>query len=340
MRKKRIDIRKKLAVMVLCLLSALPAVASDFVTDDSLRFYHDVEQSAAYLTYQALDSANASAYSGELLVPSMVCTPQGEVLPVLGVTAVACVCCRDLKEVTLSTGIESIGYAAFSDCPSLTEVSLPTSLTTLSDLSFYRDVQLQSIDVPQGVSRVGAGAFSFCYTLADVTLSDGIASIAPHAFYLCSSLTQLVLPSTLRQLGQYAFAYCSSLQRIEVHTPPLAITDDVFEGLDCSQCQLIVPVNQVDAYQAAPVWQEFQIVAGDWEGIDDVMADDAELLQVYPQGDVLHVCVLGDAPALIYDLQGHRLAVCGSGSGDNALSLPVGHTYIIRCGHTTRKVSY
>lgn len=335
-----LSVSKCLALASMLMASwAVPAWAYDFVSADSQYFWHDAEQQAAFLTYLALDADNASAYSGELLVPAQTVSPDGLTLSVKGITAVACVYCADLQQVVLSEGIESIGYAAFSDCATLNSVTLPASLTTLSDLSFYRDVQLQTIALPSGLLRVGEGAFSFCYALSDLGLTDGLSSIAPHAFYHCSSLQSLNLPSTLRQLGQYAFAYCTSLQRIEVHNAPLAITDDVFEGLDRSQCRLVVPHNLVDAYTSAPVWQDFQIIDSDEEeGLDKVLADDPELLHVYTLNDVLHVCVLGDAPAIIYDLQGHRLAVCPSGSGDNALSLPTAHAYVVKCGRVSQKV--
>lgn len=336
---KCIDIKKKLAVIGLGLLTAIPAMAYDFATADSLRFMFDAEQGAAYLTYQALDVDNAEAYSGRLVVPAQVEAPQGT-MPVRGITAVACVYCKDLQGVTLSEGIESIGYAAFSDCDALTEVTLPSSLTTLSDLSFYRDAHLKQVAVPASVKRVGAGAFGFCYDLEQASLDGGVRSIASNAFYHCSSLTQIELPTSVNQLGQYAFAYCTALQRIVVHGSPLAITEDVFEGLDRSQCVLAVPGNLIDAYASAPVWQDFQIVDNEDDALDEILADNASLMQVYVLDDKLHVCVLGDAPALVYDLQGHRLAVCPSASGDNALDLPAGHTYIIKCGRQSHKVSY
>lgn len=314
-----------------------PAWAGDFVTSDQLRFCTDVDEAAAYLTYLALDTANATAYSGQLVVPAQVTLPEVGTLPVKGVTAVACVYCDDLTSVTLDEGIESIGYAAFSDCRSLTEVSLPSSLTTLSDLSFYRDTNLQRIDLPGSVGRVGNGAFSFCYALEQAELPQGLSSIASNAFYQCSSLSHISLPSSLRQLGQYAFAYCSSLSRIEVNASPLAITEDVFEGLDRSQCKLVVPHNLVEAYQQADVWKDFEIVDVETEGLDEVLADDPDLLRVYSLGDYLHVMVLGDAPALVYDLHGRRVALCASGSGDNALLLPSGQ-YIVKCGRVSQKV--
>ena len=330
--------RRPIIAGLMMALMTMPVLAYDFVTADSLRFQYAEQHDAALLTYLAVDTANADAYTGQLQVPSVVLSPDGAELPVKGVTAMACAFCHQLQSVTLSEGIEQIGFCAFSDCDALQDVTLPSTLTTLSDFSFSRAQQLQQVSVPAGVRRVGDGAFGFCYSLNELTLAEGVERIAPHAFYHCSSLEEVVLPASVSQLGQYAFSYCTSLRRIEVHASPLAITEDVFEGVDCSQCRLIVPTNLIDAYKETPVWQDFQIMDSETEGIDLVVDDDPELMQVYLLAGQLHVCVLGDAPALVYDMQGHRLAVCPSGSGDNALSLPVGRPYLVRCGRVSQKV--
>lgn len=317
----------------------MPALAYDFVTADSLRFLYSESHDAVFLTYASVDSLNASAYTGQLTVPSMVLTETSEQFPVKGVTAMACAFCDQLQSVTLSEGIESVGFCAFTDCAALEQITLPASLTTLSDFSFSRASHLQEVSVPAGVKRIGDGAFGFCYALNELTIAEGVQRIAPHAFYHCSSLEQIDLPASVSQLGQYAFSYCTSLRRIEVHASPLAITEDVFEGVDRSHCRLIVPTNLIDLYKETPVWQDFRIMDSEMEqGIDLVLEDDPELMQVYVIGDQLHVCVLGDAPALVYDMQGHRLAVCASGSGDNALTLPQGRPYLIRCGRVSRKI--
>lgn len=331
--------KKEIALAAMLMVTwASPLWAYDFITADSLRFIHDTDGGCALLTYAAIDTANVNAYRGDLQVPSLVMMPGGAQLPVKGVTAVACVFCKDLQSVVLSEGIESIGYAAFSDCASLQEVTLPASLTTLSDLSFYRDPLLRKVAVPAGVRRVGDGTFSFCYGLEEVELTDGLSSIAPHAFYHCSSLTSIELPATLTQLGQYAFAYCGSLQRIIVNTPPLAITEDVFEGIDCSECQLVVPHNFYELYVQSPVWQDFLLVDSSKDRLEEVLSDEQELMQLYFIDGVLHILPLGDAPVLVYDLQGRRIAVCPSGMGETTLQLPSAQSYIIRCGNQSRKI--
>lgn len=326
--------------MLTLMLACAPALrAYDFVTGEGLRFVYTADSTAVMLCHEGLDADNADAYAGSLLVPELVTTPGGQMVPVCGVSPLACVCCGGLQEVMLAEGIEQIGYAAFSDCEGLAEVKLPASLVQMGDLCFYRCPSLVRVAVPASVRRVGQGSFGFCTALGEVSLCEGLGSIAPRAFYHCQSLTSIALPSTLTQMGQYAFAYCTSLQRISVSTPPLAITEDVFEGLDCSQCQLVVPHCYFDLYAQAPVWQDFALIDVGGESLPEVWSDTEVLMQLSVVDGVLMVQPLGDAPVLVYDMHGRRLAVCPADSGVTTVQLLPAQTYIVKCGIQSRKVN-
>ena len=119
---------------------------------------------------------------------------------------------------------------------------------------------------------------------------------------------------------------------------PIAITEDVFEGVDVSACTLLVPTDQVEAYKEADVWKNFNIVDGGYEDLKEV--EDDELLPSFEMkviGEVLYLNVIGDAPALVYNLLGQRIAVAASHSGENRIPLPHGQ-YIIKCGKESKKI--
>lgn len=330
-------------IMVAGALAALAtsSFADVVVSDDGLRFHYLPNSREAQLTFLAPDSTNASLYQGELLVPSSV-DVQGadgsQTLRVEGLSAYACVCCDALTGVVLPEGLTSIGYSALADCPALQSVTLPSSLATLGDWAFYRDASLRQVSIPSATHRVGACSFGFCAGLDSVGLSQGLGSIAHCAFYHCASLTTLRLPWTLSQIDQYAFAFCSQLQRIEVEGLPVAITPDVFEGVDISRCTLVVPTDQLEAYSEAEVWQDFIIEDGGYLSIDQVEADAPVALFDYRvEADALVITTGGDAPALLYNLSGHRLAVVPSHSTAFRVPVPPG-IYVIRCGKAVTKI--
>jgi len=311
--------------------------AETIVTADSLRYHLAADGRSVELTYLSHDSANVRAYWGDVMVPASIAVDQQR-LPVTGVTPFACVYCEGLQSVTLSEGVTHIGFGAFSDCAHLSSVALPSSLTTLSDWAFYRDASLKTVSVPRGVKRVGACAFAFCTALDSLALSMGVRAIGQHAFYYCSSLTQLYIPGTVHQIGEYAFAYNTALTQVTTDGAPVAITPDVFEGVDVSRIRLVVPSDQVEAYREMEVWCDFQIIDGGYDDLD-LPAEDSSDFTYRVAGSTLYLNVNGDAPALVYDLQGRRIAVIASRSGETHLSLQPGY-YLIRCGRAQAKLTF
>lgn len=297
----------------------------------------DERQQTAELTYLSYDSLNVDAYSGVLDVPALIGT-NGVQYRVTGVTPFACVYCEGLTSVTLPEGVTRIGFGAFSDCAGLESISLPATLTTLGDWAFYRDGALLQATVPEAVKRVGAATFAFCTSLAKVEIPRGMKSIAQHAFYYCTELNEVVIPGSVDQIGEYTFAYCTGLTKVMMEGVPIAITEDVFEGVDVSACTLVVPTDQVEAYKEAEVWRNFNIVDGGYDDLQEVFDD--EMLPSFEMkvvGTVLYLNVIGDAPVLVYNLQGQRIAVAASHSGEHRIPLSHGQ-YIIKCGRESRKI--
>lgn len=332
---------RRAKIILAGVLATLASLASaEVITDDNgWHYYVTADGLSAELTFSAPDSTNALAYRDALVVPASV-QVGSTVLPVTGVTALACSFCDGLTSVSLPEGVTSIGLGAFSDCNSLREVTLPLSLCTMHDLSFYRDSALVEIAIPASVARIGASAFAYCQHLDSVSMQQGTRSIARQAFYYCASLRDLYIPGSVGAIGEYAFAYCTGLQQVKMEGEPLAITSDVFEGVDVSQCRLVVPSDQVDAYREAEVWSDFQIVDGGYEDLPEVSwYADEQLFELDVRGDELWLNVIGDAPALVYDQMGRRIALAASRSGENRIPLARGRVYIIRCGRVSRTLT-
>ena len=319
-------LKGKIAIIVAG-IALMPAAMcfAEVQTDVSGKHYRlDEKRKTAELTYLTYDSLNADTYRENLDVPAEIGV-YGTWYQVTGVTPFACVYCNNLTSVYLPEGV-------------IASVSLPTSLTSLGDWAFYRDGALQQASLPEAVKRVGAATFAFCTSLAQVEIPRGLKSIAQHAFYYCAALQEVTIPGSVDQIGEYTFAYCTGLTKVQMEGVPIAITEDVFEGIDVSACTLVVPTDQVEAYKEADVWRNFNIVDGGYDDLQEV--DNDEILPSFEMkvvGTTLCLNVIGDAPVLIYDLQGQRIAVAASHSGEHRIPLSRGQ-YNIKCGKETRKI--
>ncbi len=125
-------------------------------------------------------------------------------------------CASTEEEYTIPQGIQSIGYAAFYDCSSLTSVTIPDSVTSIGDWAFYYCDSLTSVTIPDSVTSIGDYAFSWCYSLPIVTIPDSVTSIGDFAFSNCYSLTSVTIPDSVTSIGDDAFYNCTSLTSIIV----------------------------------------------------------------------------------------------------------------------------
>lgn len=143
-----------------------------------------------------------------------------------------------LEEATIEDGITSIDKEAFTDCISLTKVSMPNTIETI-DVSAFRDcyslrnitlsrnlktlkegafmnTSLSAITIPSQVkiigytasddSRISSGVFQNS-DLVTVTLNEGLEIIGAKTFNGCKNLRELTTPSTLKVLGYEGAAY-------------------------------------------------------------------------------------------------------------------------------------
>ncbi len=173
--------------------------------------------------------------------------------------------CTSLKSVTLEEGVERLDaifygtgkQGAFHDCTSLTEVSLPSTMTDIGENTFagctslmsleipdgsligggafMGCTSLRSLEIPEGTTIIGASVFAGCTSLKSLEIPKGVKFIERKAFEGCIALESLVLPDSILQINPYAFAGCASLQSLEIPEGTASIGASAFAG--CASLQ-------------------------------------------------------------------------------------------------------
>lgn len=91
---------------------------------------------------------------------------------------------------------------------SVTEVTIPDSVTEIGDYAFY-ECGLKSITIPNSVKRIGQ--YAFCKSrLKSIILPDSVTDIDSHAFDSCNSLEKLCIGDNISYIGHDAFNYCKA----------------------------------------------------------------------------------------------------------------------------------
>lgn len=184
-------------------------------------------------------------------------------------------------EVTYS--VIRIGSWAFRHCTNLTSVSIPKSVTRISEDTFSFCEKLKSFEVdkknqsytsvdgvlfnkdmtllvkypggktgeeyiiPNSVAHIGAGAFEGC-SLAGIIIPDSVTRIGYSAFSDCNNLRNMILGKSVTYIDSSAFSSCTSLASVTIPDGVASIGGNAFYG--CTNLATITIPDSVDSIDA------------------------------------------------------------------------------------------
>ena len=170
-------------------------------------------------------------------------------------------CCYYVISYVIPSSVTGIGSNAFYKCSSLSNLTIPSSVTVMYGNPFngwngklinksthfvYEDEVLFSEDrsliiafrhrsaisyaVPDSVRAIGDRAFSYCDSLVNVQLHSGVAKIGDYAFYSCKTLSSVIIPDGVTRIGKGAFQLCNSLKSIAIADSVESVGFGAFSG--------------------------------------------------------------------------------------------------------------
>ena len=141
--------------------------------------------------------------------------------------------CTGISVITIPASVTSISQAAFNNCRSLETLTFEagSKLETIGDNAFGGCTSLSgTITIPSSVTSIGDRAFHHTNVSA-ITIPAGVTSIGDYTFYSCYSLTSITFApgSQLQTIGDFAF-YGTSLSAITIPAGVKSIGDCALGG--------------------------------------------------------------------------------------------------------------
>ena len=177
-----------------------------------------------------------------VVIPETV-TYQGTTYSVTSIGDWAFSDCSSLTSVTIPNSVISIGYAAFASCISLTSVDIPNSVTSIGGLAFHYCTGLESINLSDNITSIGRNCFDSCINLTTVNIPTSLSVIDTSLFRYCTSLTSVTIPNSVTSIGYAAFYYCSSLTSVTIPNSVTSIGWYAFQS--CSSLTSVAIPNSV-----------------------------------------------------------------------------------------------
>ena len=138
--------------------------------------------------------------------------------------------CRVLTNLTIPSSVTSIGESAFEYCRGLTSLTIPSSVTSIGESAFRYCSGLTSLTIPSSVTSIGESAFEYCSSLTSLTIPSSVTLIWHYAFRGCSGLTSLTIPSSVTLIGGSVFSGCSGLTSLTIPSSVTSIGNNAFHG--------------------------------------------------------------------------------------------------------------
>jgi len=151
------------------------------------------------------------------------------------------------------TNITTIPINCFDGHGELTSISLPSSITAISNFAFRNCAKLTDITfTPSNNFTIGTNAFQNCGQLTNASaniLLSRVTTIGTDAFNGCTPLSDIIFGTALTAINSTAFANCSALTTMTFATqnPPTTVAATAFGSGTTA-----APITTINLSHASP----------------------------------------------------------------------------------------
>lgn len=105
------------------------------------------------------------------------------------------------------------GAGGYVEIPSFTN-GLP--VIEIGDNAFYLKTGITNVIIPSSITSIDSQAFLDCFGLISVAIGNNVTNIGSYAFWRCSALISVTIPSNTTSIADRAFCSCTKMASINV----------------------------------------------------------------------------------------------------------------------------
>lgn len=167
-----------------------------------------------------------------------------------------------LAEVNLHEGLEYIGESCFHGSPMLTELTIPSTVTTLGNFALSEMPALETLTFADGETPINFVEVPLTYTYAK-TLYIGREITGDKSYFQTIECTNLSLGQYVGTVDPTLFTEATKLAEITAYaTEPPMLAEASFPASVYSKATLHTPEGSTRAYCDAEGWSNFRNIAG------------------------------------------------------------------------------
>lgn len=166
-------------------------------------------------------------YCGDVVIPSTVVC-YGIEYSVTGILGRSFAECPDLTSVTIPKSVTSFGNSVFEKSGNLTSIvvdeenpvydSRDNCNAVIETASNKLVFGCKGTTIPNSVTTIGQSAFCECLGLTTVNIPNSVTTIENAAFKNCSNLTFVTVGNGVTTIGcESSFEYCDNLTKVELN---------------------------------------------------------------------------------------------------------------------------
>ena len=119
----------------------------------------------------------------------------------------------------------------------LISISLPNSLLTIGNNSFWACFGLKTVIMPSTLQTIGDYAFQYSNITGFLNLPSSLITLGNYSFSGCEKISSVTIPSSITKIPKFAFSGCYTLSSIHIPTSVSVIDSDAF-----SSCHILTNV--------------------------------------------------------------------------------------------------